>query len=136
MAAAALASPEPLTSGGGRAIVAASVTPRLSLAALDFGTVLLGFESTELYATVLNAGPAAFEPGAVTSSSSNFRVTGGSCFRGIIVAAGASCSVKITFNPTAPHAFSAELTVSGNGPDAPTVSAVRVSHTAVSTSIA
>ncbi len=122
MAGAVLDSPAPLTLGGGRAIVAVSFTPRLSLAALDFGTVLLGFESTELYATVLNAGPAAFEPTDVRTSSANFRITGGSCFRGIIVAAGTSCSVKITFNPSAPRAFVGELTVGGNGPGAPRVS--------------
>jgi len=45
-----------------RAVVTVQATPQLSLAALDFGTVLAGFESTELYATVLNAGPGAFEP--------------------------------------------------------------------------
>jgi hypothetical protein len=122
MAGAALDSPAPLTSGGGRAIVAVSFTPRLSLAALDFGTVLLGFESTELYATVLNAGPAAFEPTDVRTSSPNFRIKGGSCFRGIIVAAGTSCSVRITFNPSAPRGFLGELTVVGNGPGAPRVS--------------
>ena len=121
MAGAAITRPAPLTSGGGRAVVAVAVTPRLSLAALDFGTVLLGFESTELYATVLNAGPAAFEPTSVTTSSPNFKITGGSCFRGIIVAAGTSCSIKLTFNPTEQRGFSAQLAVRGNGPGAPAV---------------
>ena len=121
MAADAIARPTPLTSGGGRSIMAVAVTPRLSLAALDFGTVLLGFESTELYATVLNAGPAAFEPTDVTTSSPNFKITGGSCFRGIIVAAGSSCSIKLTFNPTEPRGFNAQLSVRGRGPGAPSV---------------
>jgi Tol biopolymer transport system component len=121
MAGTAITRPAPLTSGGGRAVVAVAVTPRLSLAALDFGTVLLGFESTELYATVLNAGPAAFEPTSVTTSSANFKITGGSCFRGIIVAAGTSCSIKLTFNPTEQRGFFAQLSVKGNGPGSPAV---------------
>lgn len=122
MAAGTLAGVERITNAGGRSVAAVEVTPSLSLADLDFGTVLLGFESTELYATVLNAGPAAFEPVDV-SVTSRFRVTGGTCVRGVIVAAGQSCSVKLTFLPSAPQGFSGTLTVSGNGPDAPSVSA-------------
>ena len=84
------------------------VTPRLSLADIDFGTVLLGFESTELYANVLNAGPGAFEPIAVQSSIPNFKVTGGTCNRGVLVAAGTTCAVKLTFNPSEPRGLSGQ----------------------------
>jgi hypothetical protein len=112
---------ERIPNAGGRAIATVTVTPGLSLASLDFGTVLLGFESTELYATVRNAGPASFEPVDV-SVTSRFRITGGTCARGIIVAAGQSCSVRLTFLPSAPQGFSGTLTVRGNGPGAPTVS--------------
>lgn len=111
-----------VTSAGTRSIVAVTATPQLSLAALDFGTVLLGFESTELYAKVLNSGPAAFEPTNVIVSS-NFKVSGGTCTRGVLVAAGTSCSVNLTFNPTAPRGYEGTLTVSGDGVDAPSVSA-------------
>lgn len=112
-----------VTTGGTREIVAVSATPQLSLASLDFGTVLLGFESTELYVRVLNSGPAAFEPTDVTVSS-NFKITGGTCVRGVLVAAGTSCSVNLTFNPTATRGYEGTLTVSGDGADAPSVSAV------------
>jgi len=122
MAGGSLTGVERITNAGGRSIAIATVTPSLSLAALDFGTVLLGYESTELYGTVLNAGPAAFEPVEV-SVTSRFRVTGGTCVRGVIVAAGQSCSVKLTFLPSAPQGFSGTLTVRGNGPGAPSVSA-------------
>lgn len=105
-----------------RTIMTAQVTPQLSLASLDFGSVMLAFESTELRANVRNAGPGAFEPAVVTSSSANFKVTGGTCRRGVIVSAGASCEVKVTFTPTAPRAFSATLTVTGTGFAPPTVS--------------
>jgi hypothetical protein len=117
----ALAGVERIPNAGGRSIVTVEVTPNLSLASLDFGTVLLGFESTELYATVRNSGPASFEPVDV-SVTSRFRITGGTCVRGIIVAAGQSCSVKLTFLPSAPQGFSGTLTVRGNGPGAPSVS--------------
>jgi len=110
-----------LTNGGTRRIVSVTATPQLSLAALDFGTVLLGFESTELYAKVLNSGPAAFEPTNVIVSS-NFKITGGTCSRGVLVAAGTSCSVNLTFNPTAPSGYEGTLTVSGDGANAPSVS--------------
>lgn len=111
-----------LTDAGGRKVVAVEARPQLSLAALDFGTVLLGFESTELYATVLNSGPAAFEPTDV-SVSPNFKITGGTCVRGVLVAAGTSCSVNLTFSPTEPRGYEGTLTVRGDGADAASVSA-------------
>jgi hypothetical protein len=109
-------------SGGVRTIVAKEFTPRLSLAALDFGSALPNLESAELYAKVLNAGPAAFEPTDVRVTS-NFRITGGTCARGIIVAAGSSCSVYLVFRPTEVRGYSGTLTVSGRGAGSPSVSA-------------
>lgn len=114
-AAAALTAGQAITTSPGRNIVVARYTPQLGLAALDFGSVLLGFESAELYATVQNAGPAAFEPGAVFAMSPNFKVTGGTCTTGVIVAAGDSCKVELTFNPTAPRGFESTLTVRSVG---------------------
>ena len=107
--------------GIGRSVFSTEVTPNLALAALDFGTVLLGLQSAELYAKVLNAGPAAFEPRDLRISS-NFAITGGTCVRGVIVAAGTSCSVKLTFTPTEQRGYSGTLTVSGNTPAAGLVS--------------
>jgi hypothetical protein len=107
--------------GVGRSVFTVAVTPKLSLAALDFGTVLLGLQSAELYAKVLNAGPAAFEPRDLRISA-NFAVTGGTCVPGVIVAAGTSCSVKLTFTPTEPRGYSGTLTVSGRTPAAGLVS--------------
>ncbi|HUF97221.1 MAG TPA: choice-of-anchor D domain-containing protein [Ilumatobacter sp.] len=114
-ASAALAAGQAITTAAGRNIVVARYTPQLGLAALDFGSVLLGFESAELYATVQNAGPAAFEPGEVFTTLPNFKVTGGTCTTGVIVAAGDSCKVELTFNPTAPSGFEATLTVRSVG---------------------
>lgn len=97
----------------GRAIVAVDVTPRLSLAELDFGSVVLGLESAELFTSVQNAGPASFEPGLIVASS-NFAVTGGTCARGILVAAGSSCTVALIFTPTGPQGYAGTLRVLGN----------------------
>jgi hypothetical protein len=55
--------------------------------------------------------------------SPNFRITGGTCIRGVVVAAGTSCSVNLTFTPTAPRGYEGTLSVSGDGQDAPSVSA-------------
>ena len=106
----------------GRALAVARVSPQLSMAALDFGSVLEAFESAELFANVQNAGPGAFKPGGVAVDDPAFRVTGGTCTRGIIVAAGASCSVKLTFNPTQGRHYEASLSVRGSGADPATVS--------------
>ena len=72
----------------GRHVVTITSRPAVSMAAADFGTVLVGWESEEMYVSVLNDGPGAFRPTDVTSSSPNFRVTGGTCRRGVIVPAG------------------------------------------------
>jgi Tol biopolymer transport system component len=111
---------EPATDTGARAIAAVEVRPRLALAELDFGSVLRNLESAELYVRVQNAGPASFEPGSVVASSP-FKVTGGTCARGILVAAGSSCSVFVTFTPPGVRAYAGTLTVSGTGFDATTV---------------
>jgi Tol biopolymer transport system component len=105
---------------GRRSIATVVVTPRLALAEVDFGSVLPFVDSTELYVQVQNAGPAAFEP-TVFDTTSNFRVTGGTCAKGILVAAGSTCSVNLTFRPTAVRGYTGSLTVSGPGPAAPSV---------------
>ena len=108
---------------GARGIASVEVTPRLSLAELDFGSVIPNLESSELYVRVQNAGPASFEPTLVIVDAP-FRVTGGTCAKGILVAAGSTCSVHVTFTPPAVQGYQGTLTVSGNGAGAPTVSSV------------
>lgn len=108
---------------GTRGIASVEVTPRLSLAELDFGSVIPNLESSELYVRVQNAGPASFEPTLVIVDAP-FRVTGGTCAKGILVAAGSTCSVHVTFTPPAIRGYEGTLTVSGAGGNAPTVSSV------------
>lgn len=108
--------------GHARAIAAVDVSPRLSLADLDFGSTLLGIESAELYVRVQNAGPGAFEP-AWVDVSPGFRISGGSCTGGILVSAGSTCSIYVTFRPTAIRGYEGTLSVTGVGGDAPAVTA-------------
>jgi hypothetical protein len=110
-----------LTQPGASAIAAVEVRPKLSLAELDFGSVLQNLESSELYVRVQNAGPASFEP-AFVEATSPFKVTGGTCAKGILVAAGSTCSVFVTFTPPEVSGYVGTLTVSGAGMNAPTVS--------------
>jgi hypothetical protein len=105
----------------GRHVVASSTEPALTLASADFGTVLVGWDSEELYISVLNDGPGAFRPASVSSSSRNFRVAGGSCTRAVVVPAGGSCTVNIVFNPTSPTPFSARIEVAEAGFEAVSV---------------
>ena len=57
------------------------------------------------------------------STSPNFRVTGGTCRRGVIVPAGGGCTVYLVFNPTEPIVFAGALTVSELGDDPISVTA-------------
>jgi hypothetical protein len=107
----------------GRHVVTITSQPAVSMAATDFGTVLVGFESAELYVSVLNDGPGAFRPAGVESTSPNFKVTGGTCRRGVVVPAGGGCTVYLVFNPTDPIVFAGALTVSEVGDDPITVTA-------------
>jgi hypothetical protein len=101
----------------GRHVVTITSRPAVSMAAADFGTVLVGWESEELYVSVLNDGPGAFQPATVTSTSPNFRVTGGTCRRGVVVPAGGGCTVYLVFHATKPIVFAGALTVSEVGDD-------------------
>ena len=108
---------------GARGIASVEVTPRLSLAELDFGSVIPNLESSELYVRVQNAGPASFEPTFVNVDAP-FNITGGTCAKGILVAAGTTCSVHVTFTPPAVRGYEGTLTVAGNGGNAATVSSI------------
>ena len=112
----------------GRQVVAVVSPPALSIAQLDFGTVRPGFESDELWVSVLNQGPGAFAPAAVSSTSPDFRVVdGGTCTRGLIVPAGDSCTVYVAFTPAALGDVTATLVVSEDADSFPPSDLVAVS---------
>ncbi len=106
----------------GRQLLTVTRAPRLSMVDADFGTVLVGWLSAEIYVAVVNEGPGAFVPSRITSSSPNIRVTGGgTCTPGAVVPAGGTCRVYLTLNATAPQLFRGEIVVAESGFGAITV---------------
>jgi hypothetical protein len=84
-------------------------------------TTSLSFPSTTVYTasaaqtvTLTNSGTANLVLSSVASNSGLFNLTGGSCAAGASVAPGASCSVTLTFAPTAAGAAGGVLTFSHN----------------------
>ncbi len=103
----------------GRHVASVVRTPALSLAAVDFGSVIPGWTSEELYVSVLNDGPGAFAPAQVTSSSPRFAVTeGGTCRQGVVVPAGGTCTVYLVFQPDGSGVARGTITVLESGVDA------------------
>jgi F5/8 type C domain/Pectate lyase superfamily protein/Abnormal spindle-like microcephaly-assoc'd, ASPM-SPD-2-Hydin len=94
--------------GGGSATLAASPT------SLSFGNEAVGSTSSAQTVTVTNTGGAAASVSSV-SASGPFAETN-TC--GSSIAAGASCTVSVTFKPTAAGAASGNLTVASNATDA------------------
>lgn len=93
----------------------AAASPAASLtASLSFGSVNLGSTSPVQTATLSNPGTAALVISGLSTASSEFTLSGGSCSAGLSVAAGGSCTVNVSFAPTAAGARSASLVVSHN----------------------
>ncbi|MGY6588297.1 MAG: choice-of-anchor D domain-containing protein [Wenzhouxiangella sp.] len=84
----------------------------VSPASLDAGALTLGDSATATL-TVANVAPAGALALELTtldlSGDAAFSITGGDCALGLLLTAGASCSVDITFAPTAPGAATALL---------------------------
>lgn len=100
----------------------------LSAASLAFASTSVGATSAAQTVTLSNTGAAALLLTSVVSSSAVFRVSGGTCAAGASVAAGANCTVTLTFNPTAAGAASGTLTITHNA--SPTTSTVALSGSA------
>ncbi|MFK7919081.1 MAG: choice-of-anchor D domain-containing protein [Ilumatobacter sp.] len=103
----------------GRQVVARSSEPQLSLAAVDLGTTLVGLESDEWYAAVVNDGPSSFQPTSVTISGSLFTINTESelntCALAATVPAGGSCTVAVSYTPTEPGPSTASITIAEEG---------------------
>src|SRR5262249_20008081 len=82
-----------------------------SPASLDFGTAFVGTAASPDTITVRNTGNAATVTGA---NASDFALTVNEC-SGRSLAAGASCTLTVTFTPVAAGARSATVTVTGTG---------------------
>ncbi|WP_202871743.1 choice-of-anchor D domain-containing protein [Kribbella pratensis] len=83
----------------------------ISPTALSFGSVAIGGSSSPQAVTVTNTGTAA-APVSAVATSGDFSQTN-NC--GTSIAAGASCTVSVTFRPTAAGSRSGNLTVNASG---------------------
>ncbi len=95
----------------------------LSASALNFGTVNVGATSAAQTSTLTNTGNAALVVGTVTRTGANaadFTVGTDTC-SGQTIAPNASCSLGVTFAPTAAGARAAQLSVPSNASGSPTV---------------
>ncbi len=108
---------------GTRRIAAVTHEPRITMAALDVGTVAPGYTGEEWYTSVANAGPTSFLPSTVVSSSPEFTVTGGTCLTAGSVPPGGSCTVTVVFAPTQGGPRDGTLTVAEEGFGALSISA-------------
>lgn len=104
---------------GARQVVARSSPPQLELADVNVGSTTVGLESDEWYVSVINDGPATFEPAEVRIEGSQFEIIEDSdyntCFLGAAVPAGDNCTVAIQFTPNRGGQSTAVLTVSEAG---------------------
>jgi hypothetical protein len=87
---------------------------------VDVGTTFVNTQIRRA-TTLTNSGPGAFVPASVSTTSSAFAVSGGTCQVGVPVAAGESCSVELMFVAPDLGAINSQLVVSEQG-----VGAVRV----------
>ena len=104
-------------------IVAAAVaTP--SPAARDFGVQTVGSTSAARTVTITNTGTAALHVTAVTLGATNpgdFAIATDACSTVAAVATGDSCTIDVTFKPTATGPRAATLTIAGDAVTNPTV---------------
>jgi hypothetical protein len=98
-------------SGGG-----SSATLGASPSSLTFGSTVVGSTSSAQTVTVTNSGTAAASVSGV-STTGDFAQTN-TC--GSSIAAGASCTVSVTFHPTATGTRTGSLTVTSNATNSPT----------------
>jgi len=80
----------------------------------DFMTVNVNSGSGAKAFTVKNNGTAATSALTASVSSAQFQITSNTC-NGATLAAGATCTVGVTFNPTSPGLIGGILTVAGGG---------------------
>lgn len=99
----------------GSRVVVVQRNPQISMTDLDIGSVAVGYPSPEWFVGVINHGPGAFVPAAVSTSNPNFGITGGTCTPGVPVPAGSSCEVHIILTPSVPGPLAGTLTVAEAG---------------------
>lgn len=94
---------------GGGGVPGASVSP----ASLNFKKVLIGQTSAAQTVTLTNTGSATLNISSITTSG-NYAISNNTC--GSQLNAGANCTVKVTFTPTAKGKRTGTLTFTDNAP--------------------
>ncbi|WP_237405089.1 choice-of-anchor D domain-containing protein [Actinacidiphila reveromycinica] len=114
--AAQLSDLEVFPSGSGGTTPPASATLAASPVSLSFGSVAPGISSSPQTVTLTNGGSAAASVSSIAVSG-DFAQTN-TC--GSSIAAGANCTVSVTFKPTTTGARTGTLTVTGSASNSPT----------------
>ena len=93
----------------------------LSSSIMGFGQVSVGTTSVAQTVTLKNTGASALQVSALTMSSSEFALaaTGGTCTATTTLAVSTSCTIAITFTPTAASVRSGTLSISHNAVGSP-----------------
>ncbi|MGD0646461.1 MAG: choice-of-anchor D domain-containing protein [Acidobacteriaceae bacterium] len=131
----ALASPSSITlQGSGTA--AAAPTATLSPGTLSFGSVTSGVTSSAQTLTLSNTGNAALTVSGITiggANPSDFAETN-TC--GESLAAGATCTISVTFTPSSAASFAATVSVADNATGSPQTATLSGSGTAPTAPVA
>jgi len=121
--------------GGGGGTPPPTLTPAVSISptsGLSFGSESVGSTSTAQSVTLTNSGNANLTISTVTiggTNASDFSKTADTC-AGATVAAGGTCSISVTFAPTATGSRSASVSIADNATGSP--QSVSLSGTATS----
>lgn len=105
----AAGSPNAIALSGTATAAAAPVASMTT--SLTFGNANVGSTSAAQTAILSNTGNAPLNIIALSTGSSEFAISGGSCAAGVAVGATGSCTVNLTFTPTAASARSANLVI-------------------------
>ncbi len=87
----------------------------VSPASIDFGTLLLGSSSSQ-YVTVTNTGTAPLDVSLVTTSDSQFSISG---LSSNVLSSGASTTITVTYTPAEAMPANAQLTIFSDDPSSP-----------------
>jgi len=101
----------------GRQVAIVDHPPVLELAALNVGTVAVGFPGPEWFLVLNNRGPSSFVPATVVVSNPDFLISGGSCAdqARTPVPPGSSCTVNLMLMPSVAGEITSTLTVAEDG---------------------
>ncbi|CUI03218.1 choice-of-anchor D domain-containing protein [Massilia antarctica] len=98
--------------------VVAAPAASLNPSSLAFSGTALGQASSALSATLANTGSGALTIdtiGVTGAAAADFSIAGGTCAPGAAIAAGANCTVLVSFKPSVAGARSASLALAHNG---------------------